>query len=236
MPHEYAKAIMTKSEIIELASSNTERRAEGQLNLNLLLMHAIQKFCAEKRFWWRKKTLTFNTSPTVSTYDLAAVTTTPANAGVEVEEITELVWVENAARIHELEPIFDDLSVIEMIENAQPGQPASYTVDPNSYQTLRINLPAGAYTLRMTYWAMPNPATDDVSDAVPLVPKYLHYALADRLEMDILRRLYGPLDAKYLAAKADYEEDVLKAMAKNSFEASQAHQFITRERAVRSTK
>lgn len=146
------------------------------------------------------------------------------------------MWVENATRIHELEPIFDDLSVIELIENATPGQPTSYTVDPNSYQTLRINLPAGAYTLRMTYWAMPNPATDDVSDAVPLVPKYLHYALVDRLEMDILRRLYGPQDAKYLAARADYEEEVLKAMAKNSFEASKVAQLVTRESAVRSTK
>jgi hypothetical protein len=227
---------MTKSEIVELASSNTERRAEGQLNLNLMLTHAIQKFCAEKRFWWRKKTLTLSTSPMVATYDLAAIATTPAGAGVEVEEITELVWVEDAARVHSLEPIFDDLSVIELIENGTPGQPASYTIDPNSHQTLRINPPAGAYTLRMSFWAMPNPASDDVSDVVPVVPKYLHYVLADRLEMDILRRLYGPQDAKYLTAKAEYEDGVQKAMAKNSFEASKAVQFVTRESAVRSTR
>lgn len=235
---------MTLDEIKELASGNTERKGEGQLNLDLLVAKSIQKVCGKKRFWWRKRTLTFTTTASTATYDLtsSSLATTPSNAGYDVEEIISVDYIRGAQDVVHLEPIFDEESQIAVLAAGETGEPGSYFNDIGSPGTLRFDkIPAGTYTIRVTFWAMPNIGStyggvEQTSGAVPLVPAGFHYVIVDRVEYDILRRLYGPTDPKVVSAKLEYEESLEDLMAKNSFDVHKTVSFASKETAVRSTR
>lgn len=227
---------MSRTQIIQTVHTLTENKGSN-LGLETLYIHRLQKFCAEKRFWWRKKTFYFQTLPLEGSYDLTAITTVPSSAGVEVEEFTKVVYVRSSTDLVELTPLFDDAVQLEVIESELTGEPGGFFVDPNSYQTLRFNLiPADIYKIRVTCWALPNPVLDNTNEVVPLVPGYLHHVIVDGLVMDVWRSVYGEQDPKYLTAKREYEAGVERAMAKSSFDASYAPSFKSREAAVRSTR
>jgi hypothetical protein len=89
---------VTKTQLIELADARTERRGKT-LNLKLEYLNALQEFCLESRFYWRRKTLTFNTQAGISTYDLSSSITVTTNLGVSAFMMRDVNGVLRAVTI-----------------------------------------------------------------------------------------------------------------------------------------
>ena len=226
---------MTRAEIIDLANGLTERKATGVLPLPLLYQHALQEFCGENRFWWRKRTFYFNTVAGTATYDLSSVALTPAQTELIAEEITRVVWV-SSSDLFELPPTFDDLTTIEDVEATATGQPSAYTFDLTDYKTLRIcPTPDAAYKIRMVAWMMPNPGTDSAIDAVPLVPPQFHRGIVHAMEKYIWRTVYGVEDPKTVTAQQAYDKVVQLAQMRPRFTTNYTQQFISSEDSIQST-
>lgn len=232
---------MTRTEIIELVHQNTERKWE-KLNIRAAMSIVLQDFCARNRFWWRKGSFSFNTMQGTPTYDLTLITTTPALTELAIEEIIVLQMFQSATpQLVTMEPVLDDEQIGFMVEgfnaNGTAGQvtPERYTFDPNDYKVIRIDAPNGVYKLRAQCWLMPNPQSDSVNDAIPLVPPWHHKTIVAGMEAYIWKRVYGPGDDKYITAKQEYEDDILNAQARPSFTTNRANHMVSSEQAIRST-
>ena len=230
---------MTISEIIDLANSLTERKSEKVISMPQLFTHVLQEFCGESRFWWRKKTFTFNTVASTGTYDLTSITTTPSLSGIAVEEITKVTYVRAYNDLAELYPIYDDETYIEIAEdNVTKDVPGRYLMEANNNQVLRIApLPAAIYKIRVTYWAMPNPATDGLLAlaSVPIVPPWFHRAIVHGMEYYIWRSIYGGSDDRTRTALMAYQKVVAYAQSRRRFSTNFSEQFISSEAGVQST-
>lgn len=228
---------MTRTELIELVNQLTERKAESILSLPLLYQHVLQEFCGENRFWWRKRTVSFNTVVGQPQYDLTQVVTTPVLTDISIEETTRLSMVVNTTDLIELDPIFDDLTISEAIEDTgTTGPPNTYGFDATDWKTLRIMpIPDNVYKLRLVAWFMPNPATDSTSDAIPLVPPHLHRGIVHGMEKYIWRVVYGQEDPKTMTAQAAYDKAVAQAQIRPRFTTNYTSQLISQENSVQST-
>jgi hypothetical protein len=220
---------MTRSQIIELANTRTEGRAKT-LNLKLEFLNALQEFCLESRFYWRKKSITFNTASGTATYDLSS-------SDAQLEEIISVRYVENATSVHILEPLFDTQAIEELQEATTTGKPGTYNIEPGTSQTLRIGpIPSGIYKMRTTAWAVPvvDPE-DDSAETIPLVPAWLHRTIAKLLERNILGFLYGEENARFARADAEYQKQLQQAMARRDGMIGKVVEYKSREDAIRST-
>jgi hypothetical protein len=234
---------MTRADIIELATVNTERKYEKVGNAQLAFAYVLQDFCGRNRFWWRQLYTTFQTVAGTQTYDLTSVTLSPALPEIAIEEITQigLVSIGQNPPIGYLSPIFDPETIIEMKQGVNinglnvPAPPSRFAMDFNDYKTLLLDAPDGIYTLAVTGWAMPNPAKDSTNAAVPVVPPWHHKAIVDGMEAYIWSKIYGPQNDKYVTANAKYEASIALAQARPRFSTNYAQQLIQSEDAVRST-
>lgn len=228
---------MTRSEILELVNQLTERKAEGILSLPLLYQHVLQEFCGENRFWWRKRTFSFATVGSTAQYDLSTITTTPTLTDISVEEVTRVTYIKDPSDLVELLPIFDDLTIMEALDiSSSTGAPDTYTFDLTDYKTLRIlPIPDKAYTMRVVAWMTPNPATDSSSNAVPLVPPWLHRAIVAGMEKYIWRSIYGQEDPKFITASQAYDKAVAQAQIRPKFTTNYTAQLISGENSIQST-
>jgi len=235
---------MTRSDVIELANQLTERKAEKILSLPLLFAHVLQDFCGRNRYWWRNYYATFNTAPNVQDYDMTdAAVFTPDLSEIGVEEITQVGIIQGGVTppIAFLTPVFDPQTVIEMRSGinqngtATPGTPSRYTVDANSYNQLLLDLPNGVYSMAVTFWAMPNPKKDSVTDCIPLVPPWHHKALVAGLVSLIWKRVEGIGSKEYITSKQEYEDYIVLAQARPRFTTNYSQQLIQSDHAIRST-
>lgn len=221
----------TIDQIVEAANKQTERRAEGQLDLRLEFFQALQELIHECRFWWAKKTTTFNTVIGTATYDLSSGSV--ANAQ-DVEEIIGVWRIDSATENVELTPILEPADQVAAIEATASADVGSYMVEPGAWQTLRLGAPANAVKkLRVLYWAGVNPDYDASDSAVPLVPGPLHWGLVIAVKRRILEFLYGQNDPRYLVAEAQYRNFVQKAAHKPRFTTNAQREFRSGESAVR---
>lgn len=239
---------MTRTEIIDLANALTERKGEKVLPLPTLYKFVVQDICKRQRFWWRRTYFSFPVVVGQPTYDLTAVTTTPANAMQEIllEEITKftLILTPNPFQTAELVPVFDPETLIDMVNNTTLTSPTTgnqnfpggrYTMDPSGFNVVRIDPPDLAYNAFVVGWAMPNPGTDTTNDAVPLLPPWGHNAIVSGMVARIFKFAYGSKNEKTLDAVAEYEQGVLDLVAKRQFDPNYRLQLSLAEDAVRST-
>jgi hypothetical protein len=231
---------MTRNQIISIVNKLTENALVDQIDFSALLTSVEQEFCAEKRFWWRKKRLTFATVAGTDTYDLSSITTVPANAGPYVEEIT-FVGRENALQIDTIDPIFDDAAIAAWGLDTAQDKPGVYTIEMNSLsnnQVLRVHrVPSGVFTLHVFFWAMPNPAVDASDDVVYVTPPIWHHALQTGLEKEVWRLKYGQQDPKYATALNLYNKKVEAAKLQAGFDASKTQSLKRKDgMAIRSTR
>jgi hypothetical protein len=220
---------MTRSQIIELADTRTERRGKT-LNLKLEFLNALQEFATESRFYWRKKSVTLNTAASTATYDLSS-------SDAQLEEIISGRYVVSATTVNKLTPIFDTQAIEEIQEATTTGTPGSYMIEPGTSQTVRISpIPAGVYKLRFTFWAVPvlDP-NDDAAETVPLVPARLHRTVAKLLERNILGFLFGEESNKFMRADAEYQKQLHQAMSVRDGMIGKVVEYRSREDAIRST-
>lgn len=235
---------MTRSQIIATVQSMTEGKlTDAQVDYELLYAQAIQEFCGEQRFWWRKKNLTFVTAVSTRTYDLTDtvnVPTTPAAAGPFVAEITSITVVDSAGNVSCIDPVFDDESVSSLIADTSARKPDVYTIDTSSLtanQVLRLPLSDAVYTARVYFWAMPNPTADNSDDTVYIVPTYLHHCLVTALEKEVWRSVFGAQDPKYVTALNLYNKKAEIAKEVPAFATAFAPNFSNHQNeGIRSTR
>jgi hypothetical protein len=224
---------MTKTQIVELADTRTERRGKT-LNKKLELLNALQEFCMESRFYWRKKTVTFSTIAGTATYDLSA------SGGInesDAEEIIDLQYIKTSTNVVTLTKIFDSVAQQEIAQDVTTGEPGSFFIEAGTAQTVRISpIPAGVYTMNLIFWAVPNFDPDDSSEVVPLVPAWLHRTVAKLLERNILGFLFGESDGRFMRADAEYQKQLQQAMAKRDGVVGKITEWKSHSHAVRSTR
>lgn len=228
---------MTRSDVIEQAQELTERRGERVLNMNVLYAQGLQKFLREKRFWWRRKTLSFTSQAGVALYDLSSSANGLPGA-TDLEEIITVIRYTGPNDFLELDPLFEPINQEIARLDATPAtdEPSKFMIEPDTYQTLRLyNQPNGALQYVVPYWAIPNPPVDDTSDVIPLVPGYLHYALVDRLRRDIHLFLFGMESDKFKASDAEYQASLAQAEEKPAYSVRKAVELRSSEKAVRSS-
>jgi hypothetical protein len=214
---------------------------DSQIDWDALFNQVLQEFCAEYRFWWRKKRLTFATVAATPTYDLSAVTTVPAGAGVFVEEITLITRSDSVGTTCEVVPVTDDAAIsLYVSDTSTTDKPAAWMpedTDMQNFQTIRLSpIPNGAYTLTLHFWAMPNPDQDTNDDNIYIVPKFLHHVVQTSLEKEVWRLFKGVQDPKYTTALALYNKKVSAAKIKRSIDGQHVAKFQnTNSEAIRST-
>jgi hypothetical protein len=241
----YAKNVLrwtgfvTRTEILEIANQLTERKGEKVLNMQTLYRLVLQDICKRERFWWRRVQVSFTLAVGVSIYDLTTIVTVPANQLLEIalDEITKftLILTPNPLQVVELTPVFDPETLIEMQNNTANQQPARYTMDANDYKKLRVDPPDLAYSAYIIGRGMPNPASDSITDTVPLIPPWGHNTIVAGLVWRIFKWQYGSKNDKTLDAMAEYEQALQDLMQRKQFDPNYRLQMNLTEDAVRST-
>lgn len=223
---------MTRSDIIELVNQYTERKAEKIFDMNLLFASTCQDICKRGRHWWRKWDVTFNLTQGVSTYDLTvAANFTPNLTDIAVEEIAHVILIlqqgsPTQQQTVELTPIFDQMGISSMKQNTQQAQPSRYTIDPSTWNSLRVDPPDATYLTEMMFWAMPNLAKENASDTVPIIPPFYHNIVVEGMEARVNKRVYGADDSRYIDAKESYEQSILTMMMRPQFTPNYSRQWV----------
>jgi hypothetical protein len=131
----------TRTQLIAMADARTEKRGKV-LNLDAEFLTALQEFCLEQRWWWRKKSVAFNTVAGTATYDLGDST----RDSIDCEQIVKggVKLFTSGTTYTELTPIFDSDEQDVACEDTTQGQPANYFIERGTSQTLRLTsrLPA----------------------------------------------------------------------------------------------
>lgn len=203
---------MTLAEIIEQADIKTERRKPKELDAHLCLLQVIQDYCKAHRFSWRRRSDTFSTVASTRSYDLSNSNILDAP---DLEEIISVRYVASASDIRKVDFVEDAEAVEDLITSTTAGEPAVWAFDPDDSDAIVLNLPAAAYTMRVTFWAVPDITDNEAATDVPLVPRRNHSTLQKLLETELWRVIHGPENPKYQTAKANsdaaVEQDIEKA-------------------------
>jgi hypothetical protein len=205
------------NQIIEMVNKRTERRGEKTLDMRAELLGVIQEFCQEHRWFWRRKSVILNTLAD-GTYQYDLTDTGGANIA-DFEQISQAapkIFTSGGVYLGKLQPEFDPDQQDILAEDQSSGQPSCYWITGPS--TLNVYpKPNGVFRIRIPYWANPAMTPEEMDDVVPLVPPNLYRILIKGLERQVLRYTLGEGSAKYLAAKTEYEELVLKSAMKEDF-------------------
>lgn len=231
------KAGMSRQRIIQLADQRTGKIAQGKVNLDAEFVAVLQDFCGEYRWYWRRKSVGFDTVPGDPSYGLAAADNSiPA---VDCEQIIRVMafGVPGTSASHpykKLNPILDPEAQELAIYNEEiQGPPQNYFIDPGTSNVLRLApTPDDTYAMRVAYWAMPNLAFDDLSNDIPLVPGYLHRVLVKGLEAQIFRSVLGDKAPAYQVARGEYELLRDNAAMRREFTVEQGREWSNPENAI----
>lgn len=207
----------TTSMLIELADRRTERRGSKTLDLNSEFVMALQFFCMELRWSWRRKLTVWNLTAGVWQYDLSA-SAPGADAGDMQQIVKHGVRYypnPNASSWGELTPMFErNLQSAASYQNQyapSPAPPRQYFINP--FMVFNVTpVPDQNYPISIDYWAVPS-IIDSLGEPIPLVPAFLHHVLLKRLEAQIFRYTLGEGAAKYQAAMGEYSALVAKYSA-----------------------
>lgn len=224
---------MTRDRIIELALARTRGAGKGTIELDLgaEFLVALQEFCGEARWYWRRKKVAFNTVAGTPTYDMGDY------QAYDLEQIIDKpkLFV-SATEYEELEPIFETDEQDAVAEDTAQDTPARYFIEPGTTQTIHLTpIPADTHRVVISYWAMPNTSSETQPDEIPLVPGFLHHIIQKGLEKNILRTAVGARGADYLAAKSAYEAAVARAALRTDFAQGRVHEWKASEEAIRSS-
>jgi len=234
---------MTRQEIFTLVNLLTENKGKplaGQFPA--LFSFICQDICKRKRYWWRKITVSFQTTigSVATNYDLLSISTTPSISELVFEEISEILLMKqpiaNNPQFSRLTPIFDGFGRASILQNNIQGPPGRYGFINNDWHNLTLDPSDQAYTLYIDGWAMPNPATDSDVDTVPLIPPWGHNTIVHGMCMTIWGNAYGMSDSRAADYEEKYEQGINDLQMRAQFTSDSNVQLInSTEHAVRST-
>lgn len=214
---------MTRQRIIDLANTRTDKVAEKKrLDLDALFLEVLQEFCAEHRWFWRKRSVAFYTAGGTAEYNLAD----EAKDAIDCEEIISVKYFRTKDDWSPVNPIFDTDTQDASLEDDAQGEPNAYFIKTGTSTVVRMcPIPKQAYRLRITFWAMPNVTSDQQRDNIPLVPGFHHHIIVKGLIAKITK---DPVDI------AIYQQAVDRASEVREFARGRVREFTSGENAVRS--
>lgn len=196
----------TVGALVQRVQKRTENRANKLIDMNMEFFLALDEFCLDQHFWWRKKRGSFTTAIGTQSYDLSAAAGGTNPDLVELEEVI-LMNADGITVQAELNPIVDPQAQLAALLNTVQDTPSAFFIDPSTgLQTLILQAPPNvAQKICYEYWAIPM-VTDPTQDTIPLVPGYLHWGLGYALEMRVYEVLYGQEDPRFTMAQGRYEQ------------------------------
>lgn len=197
---------LSKQEIITAATDFTEGRPV-KVNLSVWLDFEIQKIINKKRYWWRKKSFTFNSVAGTATYNLGKAGTGHLDKADDLAQLINLYRVESSGGVSKIYPQNNEDEIQKALAETDTGEPSWYLIEPGTTKTLRLVLtPNAARTYRGLYWAGYNPSPSETGDTIPLIPETHHYVCLEALLRRVFLHLFGHKDARYIAQDAEYRE------------------------------
>jgi hypothetical protein len=208
----------TSSALIELADKRTERRGSKTLDLESEFLMALQEFCMETRWEWRRKFVQFDLQAGVWEYNLAGAAPLPCITDLHQMVKHGVKYYPNAGTPQnwcEITPLFEKAlqagAIYTNTNFPQPAPPQQYFRMPGVALTMAVvPVPDQPYPITLDYWSVPNLTSDEVPETIPLVPPYLHHVLLKKLEAEIFRYTLGEGSTKFQAAISRYEALVQK--------------------------
>jgi hypothetical protein len=218
------------TKIIAQVMARTENRAANKAGLDWYMefWQALDEFCQEKHFWWRRRVASFATVVGQQDYDLSDENGANAPDCEEIEEMYA-INVQPCSHNQHVNPMFTARAILASIYGAQavssnPIPRDGYFLIPGEFQQLYFSQPPqAAITVGFTYWAVPMVVSADVGgDVVPLVPPYLHWGLTYMLERRVYEYLYGQNDPRFVTSNARYQQFITSAARSKQFSSQQA--------------
>lgn len=240
-------------QVKQIASRRTEKRADS-LDLDAELYVAIQDFCLESRWWWRRKVAQLTLTAGTAQYDLTQVNGFNAadfqqfaKNGVKLfypgsppVEPPPNPWQNNPWVGPE--PVFDadeqDM-IIALQASNPPNTPCRYFMKPGGGSVLWFDpIPDNAYPATLAYWACPNYSADDPPQVIPLLPQWAQPALIKKLECQMLAFLGEEFASKYEMATEEYGRHIEKLKLYRQFADGYVQEFRSHspQDAVQSTR
>ena len=133
---------MSRQRLIQLADERTGKISRGKLNLDAEFVTVLQDFCSSYRWYWRRKTVGFDTTPNGPTYGLAV--SDGSIPAVDCEQIIRVLvfGVPGTSATYpykKLTPLLDpELQERAIWDDTTQGPPQNYFIDPNTSNVLRL--------------------------------------------------------------------------------------------------
>lgn len=190
-------------DIVAQVIQRTQNRTDSGIDLRQEFFLALDQFCNNRRFWWRKKDFILPLVVGTPSYDFSALA--PDFCG-QFQDVY-LLNPGAGSIAGQLTPLINDEDLICAKTNIVADQPAGYLLDvTTSLFTLRLQAPSNvAQSLYITYWAAPMVTDVDNTEIIPLVPQNLHYGLFNMLERRVYEVLYGQEDPRYMIKDREYQ-------------------------------
>jgi hypothetical protein len=234
----------TASQIIAQVNGRTENRAMNKPNFNIQMEFwmALDEFCGERHYWWRRRSFSMATIVGQQSYDLnvnEVETDTPL--APDLEEIEE-VFVVNSAPQPWPFGVAPDLSARQIV-TAMYGDaivnnlPATggYFIEPGPTRKFWLGtIPQTVFTIAAIYWAIPQ-NTNLAQDIIPLVPPYLHWGLLYALERRVYEYLYTQNDPRWIQSDQRYQKFLEAAAKSKQFSSQQSITMRTDRPSVRAS-
>jgi hypothetical protein len=207
----------TKRTLIDLVQKRTNKYArEAKLDMTSEYLTALQELCSRHKWYWRRKSIRYQTVAGTPTYDLTALIDTD---GPSLQEIIKCKLLDpSSGKLVTLPPIFGFDTQEAAMEDTTVDQPTNYFIDPGTAWTIRLTpIPKAIYTMRTSAWCVPVSVPEKTPDVIPLLPGHMHWILALTLEKNVLRIAVGEEANQYTVASAAYETAVARASTLTRF-------------------
>jgi hypothetical protein len=206
----------TRRSMIEFVHRRT-KKIGADLDMDGELLTALQELCGEQKWYWRRKSVSFQTEAGNPTYNVADI--------IEVDgpSIEQLIHVKikdpSTGKLCQLSPIYDFDAQEDALECTQTGQPGQYFIQPGTSTTIRlVNIPDAIYTIRPSFWAIPVALPEQLGNDIPLLPGHMHWILALLLERNIYRLRLGGEAPEMVTANGLYVAAISRSAVLKDFE------------------
>jgi hypothetical protein len=229
---------MTRQRIIELANKRTRGIGEKRIDFDAEFLGVLQELCSTFHWHWRRLSVGVPFLVGQAEYDLSDPTIGADSNMIDVQQLVSVRLFPTSTEVIDLRPMFEEDQQECALEDDTTGVPTHFFLVPGTLNTLRLYpTPNRSYWARVSYWALPNMATDGQTDLVPLVPGFLHMTLVDGLEAQIYRYALdkGERSTEYLAARDKFDRAIARATRARDFAAGRVREWNSSEGAVRST-
>jgi hypothetical protein len=197
---------LTRSQLVEIVTNLCEGSAQ-KLKIQSWIELELAQLVARKSYWWRRKTLSFNSGVAVPTYDFSQDGLDVANDFLKLIKLWR--WNGGGTNKEPIPYISDVSGTVDAVYGTTQAKPTGCVVEPGTTKVLRLTpIPIAAEAYVGLYEAGVNINWDDTGDGIPLLPPEYHFVLSFALNRRVFQYLYGQNDNRYATALAEEKEAI----------------------------